>query len=180
MNIVEQNLEISMIRDDLEAIPQYDIPDGFCISWYHPGDELRWAKIQAEADRYNTITPELFVRQFGDDPAELARRQCYLYMADKAIGTATAWFNPTYHNTMYGRIHWVAIVPSWQGYGLGRPLMTVACNRLRELGHTCAYLTTSTARIPAINLYRSFGFVPEIRNPQEGEIWRELEAYLKP
>jgi GNAT superfamily N-acetyltransferase len=76
-------------------------------------------------------------------------------------------------------VHWVAIVPEQQGRGLGKVLMTIVCHRLRELGHRRTYLTTSTARIPAINLYRHFDFVPLIRAPDDAAIWRELNRCLK-
>jgi GNAT superfamily N-acetyltransferase len=55
-------------------------------------------------------------------------------------------------------VHWVAIVPECQGIGLGKALMTLLCQRLRELGHDQAYLFTSSERVSAIRLYLRFGF----------------------
>jgi hypothetical protein len=52
------------------------------------------------------------------------------------------------------------------------------CLRLRELGHTGAYLTTSAARIPALNLYHQFGFVPVIRDETERAVWQEIELCM--
>jgi ribosomal protein S18 acetylase RimI-like enzyme len=93
----------------------------------------------------------------------------------QAIGTATAWFKDNFEGRRFGRVHWVAIVPEYQGRGLAKPLMSTICRRLQELGHDCAYLTTSTARLPAINLYRRFGFEPLIRTPEEADIWKRLD-----
>jgi ribosomal protein S18 acetylase RimI-like enzyme len=78
-----------------------------------------------------------------------------------------------------GRVHWVAILPAFQGRGLAKPLLTAVCLRLRELGHTSAYLSTSAARIPALNLYRQFGFAPVIRDEMERAVWQEIELYLR-
>jgi GNAT superfamily N-acetyltransferase len=66
-----------------------------------------------------------------------------------------------------------------QGKGLANPLMSIICHRLRELGHSRFYLTTSTARIPAINLYLKFGFQPEINSNEDLLAWREISNKLK-
>ena len=58
-------------------------------------------------------------------------------------------------------------------------LEAIILNRLRELGHKCAYLNTQTARIPAINLYAKFGFVPHIRTPEDLQVWSRLQEKLK-
>ena len=180
MDIVQRNVSIAMVREHLNDIPEYELPPGFSLRRYQPGDEEHWVRIHLEADRYSTITPELFVREFGADPQLLAERQYYLVDADgNVIGTATAWLDENYKGRVYGRVHWVAIVPAMQGRGLAKPLMAAVCRRLRELGHDRAYLITSTARIPAIHLYLKFGFVPEIRNPEDREVWRELLPLLK-
>lgn len=44
------------------------------------------------------------------------------------------------------------------------------CNRLRDLGHVNAYLTTNAVRFRAILLYAGFGFKPEWAN-EEKETW---------
>jgi GNAT superfamily N-acetyltransferase len=178
--IVEANLPVTMVRDHLDDIPTYPLPAPYQARWYRPGDEAAWLNIQAEADHHNTITPELFNRSFGPDPQLLAGRQCYLLDETGApIGTATAWLYDNYKDPSYGRIHWVAIIPEKQGLGLAKPLMSLVCQRLKELGHRRAYLTTSTIRLPALNLYLSFGFVPEISTPDDRQVWRELAPHLK-
>ncbi len=173
----KQNVPIAMIRPDLENIPQYNLPTGYSLRPYRPGDEQNWVKIQAAADRYNEITPPLFVQEFGRNQSAPAERQLYICDSEgMAVGTATAWFNNNYQGQLFGRVHWVAIVPNRQGGGLAKPLMTAVCHRLQELGHTQAYLTTSTARIPAINLYLQFGFSPQIENAEDVEVWRNLQS----
>ena len=155
-----ENIPLTMVREHLENIPVFSLPAEFTWRPYQPGDEQAWLEIKSAADRYNSITPELFTREFGDDQVRLARRQLYLCDTDQApIGTATAWFKRSYQGKPYGRVHWVAIVPKHQGLGLAKSLMTITLQRLRQLRHRRAYLTTSTARFVAINLYLQFGFV---------------------
>jgi GNAT superfamily N-acetyltransferase len=178
----QEYVSICMIRRELKAIPDHPLPSPFSFEWYRPGDEVHWLEIQRRADQYNQITPALFERQFGNDAQELARRQCFILDGEdgeaRPIGTATAWFDPDYQGQEYGRVHWVAIVPEMQGRGLANPLLTVICQRLRELGHEQAYLTTAPERIPAINLYLKFGFVPEVRSEVELRAWKGIEAIL--
>ncbi|TFH14420.1 MAG: GNAT family N-acetyltransferase [Lentisphaerales bacterium] len=180
MSIVEKNISVSLAHEHLADTPEYSTPDGYAIRAYCPGDEHLWLEIESAAERYITITAELFLNEFGDDPRVLAERQLFLIDPQgKAIGTATAWFDDDYHGQRYGRIHWVAIHPSYQGRGLSKPLLSAACSRLRALGHDRAYLVTATGRISAINLYLHFGFTPEIRGAEDASVWAEMKGHLK-
>ena len=175
----QKHRSISMIRENLDRIASFDLPRSFSIKWYERGDEKLWVDIQKRADHYNTISFELFDREFNRDIESLARRQCFLI--DKhgtAIGTATAWFDNNHNGLPYGRVHWVAIVPESQGQGLSKPLLTTVCQRLSTMGHKRAYLNTSPERIPAINLYLKFGFVPEIKDIHDSEVWDEIHRRM--
>ena len=153
----EESTRLFMIRRDLENIPEFPVPAGFALRWYQPGDEASWLAIHQLADQYNQITPELFAQQFDTDPILLAERQCFLLDASGyAIGTASAWFDNNFDGGRIGRVHWIALLPQYQGRKLSKPLMTAICRRLRELGHGRAYLTTLAARRPGIQLYLRF------------------------
>jgi GNAT superfamily N-acetyltransferase len=174
-NVIERNVSLHMIRGSLDDIFDYPLPPGYSTRWYRPGDERLWVDVQSRAEEYIEITSELFVEQFGSDPRILTERQCFLCDAQgEAVGTATAWFNDD-----YGQLHWVAVVPEVQGRGLSKPMLSVVLNRMAELGHTRCCLGTSTARIPAINLYLKFGFVPHIRDADDLAVWREMRAWVK-
>ena len=161
--MAEELVHIKMIRRDLEDIPQYPLPEQYTARWYEPGYERHWLDIHLAADKYSPIGPELFVAQFGTDPQLLSQRQCYLPDATgRVFGTASAWFLDKSDQST-DLLHWLAIIPDYQGQGLSKSLLTIVCNRLRNLGHKRAYLRTPTVRIPAINLYKKFGSVPHIR-----------------
>ena len=150
--------EIVLERIGLADIPRYDLPEGYRIVTYRPGDEIHWNEIHRDADKYTDVTDDLFASQFGSDVNELSRRQFYLHHGDEVIGTASAWHSPTYKDGTYGRVHWVAIKTAYQGRGLSKSLMTEVCLALARLGHEKAYLTTSGLRPVAIRLYEKFGF----------------------
>jgi GNAT superfamily N-acetyltransferase len=174
-SIVHRNVDLTMVRGDLDGMPSYQIPDGHAIRPYASGDEVAWVELQSVADALNVITPALFRREYGDDPEELARRLFMLVDPGGApIGSAAAWFGQRCADATWGRVHWVAIHPAHQGRGLAKPLLSRVCATLRELGHVRAYLTTGTARVPAIALYLHFGFLPAIDGPEDEAAWGEL------
>ncbi len=157
-----KNVPIKMIRYDMDGIPFYPLPENYSIRAYAPGDENAWVELQKRADKFNKIDLELFHKSFGYDKNILVQRMLFLLNSGKKIiGTASAWFDNDYDGGKYGRIHWLAIHPDYQGKGLSKPLLSATCQKLVELGHDKAYLTTSSARIPAINLYLKFGFIKE-------------------
>lgn len=164
----------------MDNIPVYPLPEGFSFRSYAPGDEDDWVELQSRADKFNKIDVALFHREFGYDADILKQRMLFLLNSrDKIIATATAWFDDDYQGEKYGRVHWVAIHPDYQGKGLSKPLMSSICEKLVELGHDKAYLTTSSVRIPAINLYLKFGFVPHIITPEDKKIWNALKTHCK-
>jgi GNAT superfamily N-acetyltransferase len=174
-SIVARNVDLTMVRGDLDDLPSYPVPNGYALRTYAPGDEVAWVAVQSVADAFNVITPALFRREYGDDPHELGRRLFMLVDPSGApIGSAAAWFGERGGDPTWGRVHWVAIHPAHQGRGLAKPLLSRVCATLRALGHDRAYLTTATARVPAIALYGHFGFVSAIDGPEDEAAWSEL------
>jgi GNAT superfamily N-acetyltransferase len=169
------NMSGRSVRMDCPVLDQAEcpVPSPFAIRSYEPGDEAAWLAIHRAADVCNTFREDTFAAQFGTDPDLLRQRQFYLLDgASCPVGTATAWFHP--EDAALGRIHWVAILPECQGRGLSRPLLAQVCHRLRELGHTRAYLTTSTIRVPAICLYFALGFRPDCTGEARRRDWQDF------
>lgn len=175
---IDSNYNLTMIRRGLNGIATQPFPAGIGVKWFEAGDENDWVTIQKAADKYNRIDEALFRRQF-EPPDELPRRQFFLVLDGKPVATSTAWFNNDFHDGRWGRVHWVAVTPEYQGRGLGKVLLAMTCQRLLELGHSRAYLTSSSARIPALNLYLSFGFEPLIETAEDAAIWRGLRISAK-
>lgn len=176
MGAIERNAALRMTRATLRELPPSALPSGYRLRAFRPGDETAWLAIQAASDRFNAhvIAPDLFARVFGADEPTLASR---LFFAEGAggepVGTAAAWWREGPDDT-WGRVHWVAVLPEHQGKGLGRALLTAVCARLADLGHAHAYLTTSAGRLPALRLYLSAGFRPEVGSAEEASAWEEI------
>jgi GNAT superfamily N-acetyltransferase len=180
MDITERNVSVSMERDNLDGIEDYPLPAGYAVRWYEPGYERHWVDIHLKAERYAEVSHEVYLREFGTDAATLRERQCFLFDSQEVpIATATAWYEDDYHGRRYGRVHWVAMIPEYQGQGLSKPLLALVLTRMAELGHDRVFLRTSTARLPAINLYARFGFVPSLRIAGDRDVWEQLIPRLR-
>lgn len=180
MDIVQRNLSVRMERDDLDGIAEFPLPPDCSLRWYETGDERAWTDIHLAAEEFAEITDDVHPREFGTDARTLAQRQCFLLDARHVpIATATAWLDDDYFGRPYGRVHWVAVRPEHQGRGFSKPLMSTVLARMAELGHNRAYLRTSTARLPAINLYVLFGFRPSLRTAEERTVWEQLNGNLR-
>jgi GNAT superfamily N-acetyltransferase len=162
-----------MYHRSLAQTPIFACPEGFAIQPYKRGRELDWLRIHRDADLYNSFADSMFVEQFGTSEALLIERQFYLVrQGDTAVGTASAWFNK---DDRRARVHWVAIETEFHGLGLAKPLLSAVCQKLLALGHADAVLSTSTARVAAINLYLKFGFEPLIITDADQGAWTDFE-----
>ncbi|MBI4979705.1 MAG: GNAT family N-acetyltransferase [Spirochaetes bacterium] len=175
------NISVRMDIDSLDPVSDMTAPEGFRFRMYTPGDIDDWVELYRSADIHNKITPELFRNEFGSDETVIAQRMLFLVDATdgRMAGTSTAWHD-TGADASLGRVHWVAIRPELQGQGLAKPLLAQTLMTLKMLGHTRAYLITSTARIPAITLYLKFGFYPVARTDEEMNAWRTIIPEIKP
>ena len=175
-----KNYSVRMIREHMENIPQFPIPEGFAIRNYRPGEGHIWTRIQRAAEPYINIDDGLFMRQFKRDLLAMEDRSFFLTTdAGEEIGTITAWWQPDMDGKNWGQIHWVAIHPDYQGRGLSKPMMSVAMTRLKQ-SHECCFLDTSTGRIPAIKIYLDFGFTPHLsRQNNSREAWTEVASVLE-
>ena len=178
-NVIKEQLSVAMYRENLDDIPQFSLPPEVSVRPYQEGDDKIWFNIQSTTDHYSEFTPESFQETFGTDVSLLKERVRFLTDSENnAIGTTSGWFYD-YGGQHYGLIHWVAIIPEWQGRGLAKPFMTTTCNLLKELGHDKGLLHTQTMRFPAIKLYFRLGFVPLVRNEKEQVAWDVILDKIK-
>lgn len=176
---MDRGVNIMMVRPTLEGVPGPDLPKGYSLRYYRPGDEEAWTRIWLAADVFGQATPETFARAYGDRAEALGERQLFLCDdAQTAVGTATAWFPDSNVDAEAGLVHWVAIVPELQGRGLARPLLSATLLRMRELGYGRAALITQSGRVPAVGLYLAFGFLPRVRCEAERAAWLGLREKL--
>lgn len=149
---------VYMVCDPVPEIPEIPFPAGFGMRLMTEADIPAWVDIEQDADPYLTVTEETFRRAFGPDLTE-AWMRCYLITdpAGRGVGVITAWGDNCFQGKPFGRLHWLAIRPAYQGRGLAKAASAVVMQRLKkEFGRI--YLDTQSKRTAAIRLYESFGF----------------------
>ena len=173
-------VNITMVRDNLDDILEYPLPDGYQVRLFQSGDEKAFDEVWIDADPHGHARVGLFEEEFRKYFEHVPERMHFLIDPEgRPVGTATAWFNDDFHGARWGVVHWVAIVRGEQGRGLSKPLMSVVLRRLRDLGHDRALLITQTVRLTAISLYMGLGFNPLVKTDEDAANWAEVRASLK-
>lgn len=174
-------IDVTMTRADLDNIPQYPLAEGFYFDFFKEGDEAAWVNVETVTDEFENKEKAWarFNREFGPRLDEFSKRCLFLKnKEDKIVGTTTAWYGCLEEGEdPIGRIHWVSILPEYQGQGLGKALLSEAMNLLAKY-HQKAYLDSSTKNYRAINMYLSYGFEPLIRHTEDLEAWKIIEKAL--
>lgn len=162
---------------DLTDLPVYDLPDGYQFRLYkQESDANRWAKIVTATNEFPSEEKALerFNEELSLHKYELKMRMIFIETIEgKAVGTATAWF-AKWDETVIGRLHWIAIIPEFQGKRLGRPLITKTMQILQD-NHSTAYLKTQESSGAAIYLYKQLGWCPIINTKEEEMIWNNIK-----
>ena len=145
------------------------------------GEEHLWARVETAVDEFSTEAAALehFDREFGQFRDEMEKRCKFLEtIGGDVIGTTTAWYGKLEgEDKVSGRIHWVGVIPEYQGKKLSKPLLAKAMQVLAEY-HDSAYLTSQTTSYQAVNMYLNFGFEPYVTNETDVEAWTLLEEVL--
>lgn len=167
-----KRIRLTMVNENLRNCPIAPLPPGFRFRYFTDDDEEAWIKILTQAGEFPTVAmaQERFQNEFSSSFQRLQERAFFVETEQgKPVGTAMGWYNPAFRDGNYGRLHWVAIMPPYQGKGLARPLVTKALQIMKK-EHTKAYLTTRPRSYKGIRLYLDYGFKPvrQTADCQEG------------
>ncbi|MCX8053444.1 MAG: GNAT family N-acetyltransferase [Armatimonadetes bacterium] len=163
-----------MIRDNLDNLPEHSLPSGYHLRFFRKGEAKVWAEVQTRSGNFENIEKALdqFEKEFANRQDELEKRCLFLVHdeSNEIIGSTIAWLESDFQGRDHGRIHWVAIVPEFQGRKLAKPMLSKAMRLLKQW-HERACLGTHTLCLKAINMYLDFGFVPDMTRERAEEAW---------
>lgn len=154
-------ISICMKREAGTPIPEFKLPSGYAFTFYEPGCEKDWARIETSVLEFDCEMDALlyFQKDFLPYGPELPLRCMFIQTdAGERVATASAWWAYT------GRrrdpmVHWVAVKPAYQGLGLGKALIAEVLRLILEIeGDRVVYLHTQTWSHKAVRLYERVGF----------------------
>ena len=147
---------------DLSNLPALDIPDGYTIRCYQPGDgpafvSIKNAAFAGEAAGGRDWTDTDFEKEYLASSHFTADRVLFAEYGGSLVGTTTAWTSE-YEGREIGLIHWVGVVPEHRGQGLGWMLNVAALHKLKQLEYSDCVLSTNESLASAVRLYKRLGF----------------------
>ena len=152
---------IIMCRKSGVSVPQAILPEGYSFKNFSAGDEIHWAEIEASVGEFaSTEEAEYYFKtEYLPFLKELERRSIFIEtVKGEKIATFTIWWNYS-GNLRIPSVHWVAVIPEYQGLGLGKAVVLKGIEKALSIeGDRDIYLHTQTWSYKAIGIYMRAGF----------------------
>ena len=166
--------QLRMVRPGLDDLPGMEVPEGYALRTYRPGDEAAWCEIMntgiGTGWTAEKCRGELTERDpFMPDGCFFATR------AGQAVATACAYdVQPEGVNA--AQVHMVCAKPDHRGRGLGRLVTLAVLHYMREQGYAAAFLGTDDFRVTAVKTYLGLGFIPDYIEDSHRLRWSSVFA----
>ncbi|MEW6355271.1 MAG: GNAT family N-acetyltransferase [Planctomycetota bacterium] len=170
--------QLLMRRATLNDLPPIQVPAGYEVRTYLPGDEAAWADVVNRSFGGKERTAETAREAITGQPLFEPDRLFFVTQDGRAVGTACAWEREGFPQGT-GYLHMVAVAPEHQGHGLGRLLVNLVLHCFREKGYREVMLHTDDFRIPAIKSYLRAGFDPVIRDEDDRQRWNVIREKIE-
>ncbi len=177
--ILDKNLFMMCPHLNRQAISE--LPDGFHIRSCRKEELSIWKAMpfdtSADLAAYGGYMDEYFERVYASQEELFFAETLFVCNAsDESVATCLLWKAHQEFNT----IHWLKVIKSQEGLGIGRALLSIVLRDLPQTDYPI-YLHTQPGSYRAIKLYTDFGFIL-LTDKQIGIRKNELEEsmpYLK-
>ena len=171
----EQNfpqLQMILSSEKLNVRPSVNLPAGYAIRAYQPGDETRFYKLMELAG-----WPDWDQAKLKPWLYRILPEGWYMVTDPKdgeIVATAMATHDPTWVVPFCGEIGWVATHPAHTGQGIGTAVVAAVTTRFIEIGYRQIHLFTEHWRLPAIKIYLKLGYVPLVDADEVKSLWQHI------
>lgn len=157
-----------------DAPPAARLPPGYGLRTFEQGDEDDWIALLNTG--FSPWTRLRLDRILTRPTPYLPRSGIFfITMQDALAGSACMFL----HDDNVGELGWVVVHPDHQGLALGTQACLAALDYAYQQRLTSVFLRTEDARRPAIRVYLTLGFEPEIRDETQPARWETLQRELR-
>ncbi len=172
--MIESDPQLQMVWPPhlLAAPPVPQLPAGYSLRTYQPGDEPRFYEVMALAG-----WPGWDDERLQPWIARIIPNGWYFAIDDASgeiVAAAMALHNHTADHPFGGEVGWVAGDPAHAGKGLGMAVVAAVTARMIAAGYRNIHLYTEHWRLAAIKTYLKLGFIPFLYLPEMWDRWEVL------
>lgn len=165
----ERYEQLIMKKCGMENLPQINLPEGYTLRTYRPGDEKKWEEVTDKA--FGGV--HRFLDSMKDAVTRFPDGIFFICHGEKIVATTAALVTERDGRKM-GYVHMVAADPEHNGRKLGYNVVLAVLHKIAAYGLDCAILTTDDHRLPAIKVYLQLGFKPVIPNDGHKSRWKVI------
>ena len=161
----------------LTAPPKVQLPDGYTIRTYQPGDEARFYEVMALAGwpGWNDEKLRPWLSRILPDGWFMIIDEA----SDEIVATAMCLHNYKETHPFQGELGWLACDPAHTGKGLGAVVSAAVTARFIAAGDKRICLYTEGYRLPALKTYLKLGYVPLLYAPEMPDRWQAICTQLQ-
>ena len=170
-----QQLSMIITAESAGHVPATSPAPGFSLRPYRAGDEDSWVEL-INTGEFGSDWDRAHFDEYMAGPERMAGSR--VAVRDGTIVAATfASIQRDMDNT--GRVDFVTSLPEYRGLGLGRLVCSAVVLYLVDKGYTRVILFTDDWRLPAIGLYLSMGFEPQMTREDMPGRWETVKHNLE-
>ena len=175
VHYLPMQLSMMISASRAEEMPESKIPDGYELRGYLPGDEDSWVDLY-NAGGFGTPWDRARFDEYMTAP-ERKEGSVVAVRGDRILAATFASVEVGMERT--GRVDFVVSHPEVRGLGLGRAVCSGVVRYLIDKGYDNVILYTDDWRIPAIGLYLSMGFEPQMNRGDMPGRWQRVMEQLE-
>lgn len=165
-------LQLLFPNEKLSQVVIPPVPAGFTLRTYREGDAEAYIELMKSAgfDYWNM--------GFVERTLANAFSESIFFAVENSTGrlAATIMCNRPKDGETRCELGWLGTNPDFRGKGLARLVYSAALKRFHELGQKDIYLLTDDFRLPALKLYLSDGWIPNMHAEDHPLRWAALYA----